>query len=104
MKVQHTDDDPIHVDHYNLEALHELLDMQHKFIKYEKVFFCKLCQILMHIDDFADDPSFTRHSQMLHSLYVRERHNMFSAITATQKFNAIHPIIRVYATELYVYR
>ena len=24
--------------------------------------------------------------------------------TATQKFNAIHPIIRVNATELYVYR
>ena len=41
---------------------------------------------------------------MLHSLYVRGRHNMISTITATQKFNAIHPIIRVNATELYVYR
>ncbi len=29
---------------------------------------------------------------------------MISSITATQKFNAIHPIIRVNATELYVYR
>ena len=29
---------------------------------------------------------------------------MISTITATQKFNAIHPIIRVSATELYVYR
>ena len=41
---------------------------------------------------------------MLRSLYVRGRHNMISTITATQKFNAIHPIIRVNATELYVYR
>jgi hypothetical protein len=41
---------------------------------------------------------------MLHSLYVRGRHNMISTITATQKINAIHPIIRVNATELYVYR
>ena len=41
---------------------------------------------------------------MLHSLYVRGRHNMISRITTTQKFNAIHPIIRVNATELYVYR
>ena len=41
---------------------------------------------------------------MLHSLYVRGRHNMISPITAVQKFNAIHPIIRVNATELYVYR
>jgi hypothetical protein len=29
---------------------------------------------------------------------------MISSITATQKLNAIHPIIRVNATELYVYR
>ena len=41
---------------------------------------------------------------MLHSLYVRGRHNMISTITATQRFNAIHPITRVNAIELYVYR
>ena len=29
---------------------------------------------------------------------------MTSTITATQKFNSLHPIIRVNATELYVYR
>ena len=29
---------------------------------------------------------------------------MISTITATQKFSAIHPIIRVNATELYIYR
>lgn len=61
-------------------------------------------QILIIIDDFADDPAFTRQSKMLHTLYIRGRHNMISTITATQKFNAIHPIIRVNATELFVYR
>ena len=30
MKVKHADDDPIHVDHYDAEALHEILDTQHK--------------------------------------------------------------------------
>ncbi len=35
---------------------------------------------------------------------MRERHNMISSITATHKFIAIHPIIRVNARELYVYR
>ena len=105
MKVQHTDDEPIYFDHYNPEALHEILDTQHKITEYtKKRNFKKLFQILIIIDDFADDPSFTRHSKMLHSLYVRGRHNMISTITATQKFNAIHPIIRVNATELYVYR
>ena len=63
-----------------------------------------LYSILIIIDDFADDPSFSRHSKLLHSLYTRGRHSMISTITATQKFNAIHPIIRVNATELYVYR
>ena len=29
---------------------------------------------------------------------------MISTITSTQKFNAIHPIIRVNASDLYVYR
>ena len=64
----------------------------------------KLFQILKIVDDFADDPSFTRQSQLLHALYTRGRHNMISTITATQKFACLHPIIRVNATELYVYR
>ena len=64
----------------------------------------KLHQILVIIDDFSDDPSFSRQSKLLHALYTRGRHNMISTVTSTQKFNAIHPIIRVNATELYYYR
>ena len=30
MKAQHTDDDPIFVSHYDSDALHEMLDTQHK--------------------------------------------------------------------------
>ena len=61
-------------------------------------------KFLIIVDDFADDPSFTRQSKLLHALYTRGSHNMISTITATQKFSAIHPIIRVNATELFVYR
>ena len=105
MGVKHTDEDPIYFDHYDPEALHDILDTQHKITDYtKKKNFKRLFQILIIIDDFADSPEFTRQSKMLHSLYVRGRHNMISTITATQKFNAIHPIIRVNATELYVYR
>jgi hypothetical protein len=64
----------------------------------------KLFNILIVIDDFADDVQFCRHSKLLHSLFTRGRHNYISTIVATQKFTAIHPIIRVNATELYVYR
>ena len=41
---------------------------------------------------------------MLHTLYVRGRHNMSSTITATHKFNALSPLIRVNASGLYVFQ
>ena len=105
MKVQHTDKEPIYFDHYDPDALSNILDMQHKITMHMKSQGkTKMFQILVIVDDFADDPSFTRQSKILHALYTRGRHNMISTITATQKFSAIHPIIRVNATELYVYR
>ena len=64
----------------------------------------KRFSILIVVDDFADSPEFSRHSKILHALYTRGRHNSISTITATQKFNALSPIIRVNITELYVYR
>ena len=105
MKVKHSKDEPIYFDHYDPEALGKILETQHKITNFMKRRGDKkLFQILIIVDDFADDPSFTRQSKLLHSLYTRGRHNMISTITATQKFSAIHPIIRVNATELFVYR
>ena len=79
--------------------------MQHKITMHMKSQGkTKMFQILVIVDDFADDPSFTIQSKILHALYTRGRHQMVSTITATQKFSAIHPIIRVNASELYVYR
>ena len=100
MKVQHTEEEPIYFDHYDPEALATILETQHKITTFLKM----RGDTKLIVDDFADDPSFTRHSKLLHALYTRGRHNMISSITATQKFNSIHPIIRVNATELYVYR
>ena len=56
------------------------------------------------IDDFADSPEFTRHSKLLHALFTRGRHSQISTIVATQKFSALAPIVRVNASELYVFR
>ena len=64
----------------------------------------KLYYTLIIIDDFSDDPSFSRHSKLLHSLYTRGRHNSISTIVSTQKFAAVGQIIRVNATFLCVYR
>ena len=105
LDAHETDDEKFYFDHYDAEALERIIQNQTELIKHMKSKNMKsLYSILIIIDDFADDPSFSRHSKLLHSLYTRGRHSMISTITATQKFNAIHPIIRVNATELYVYR
>lgn len=105
MKVQHTEEDPIYFDHYNPEDLQKIISTQHKVIEYQKKQgHKKLFSILVIVDDFADQPSFSRNSPLLNQLYVRGRHNSISTITATQKFNALSPLIRVNASELYVYR
>jgi hypothetical protein len=66
--------------------------------------YTKIFQILIIVDDFADDPTFSRHSKSLHALFTRGRHSMISTIVSTQKYRAISNIIRVNATNLYVFR
>ena len=105
MKVKHSDEEPIYFDHYNPEALLRIITTQHKVIEFQKKQnHKKLFSVLVIVDDFADDPSFSRQSKLLHALYTRGRHNSNPTITATQKFASIAPIIRVNATELFVYR
>jgi len=106
MKILHTDKEPLFFDNYDAGALHTIITTQHKVIDFMKKQknTSKLYSVLVVVDDFADDPTFSRQSKMLHALYTRGRHNSISTITATQKFSSIAPIIRVNATELYVYR
>ena len=105
MNIQHTDDEPIYFDHYDPAALEHIIGVQHKLAQYQKKNgFKKLYQILIIVDDFADQPAFTRSDKILHSLYTRGRHTFVSSITSTQVFNCLSPIIRKNATELYIYR
>ena len=100
------DEPEMYYDHYDPEALEQIIETQKKIIEFQKSKkeTKRLFQILIIIDDFADDPSFSRHSKLLHSLFIRGRHSQISTVVATQKFTAIHPIIRVNASELYVFR
>ena len=95
----------IYFDHYDAEALQNIISTQHKIAEHMKQQnFTKIYQILIVIDDFADDPVFSRHSKLLHALFTRGRHSMISTIVSTQKYWAISDIIRVNATNLYVFR
>jgi hypothetical protein len=92
-------------DHYDPGALQELIETQREIIqaaKEKKV--RKLWNVLVVVDDFADNPAFSRRDALLHSLFTRGRHAFISTIVATQKFRAISPIIRVNATALIVFR
>ena len=105
MKAVETEDDKFYYSEYDPVALDNIIETQHKITNYMKKHKYKtLFQILIVIDDFADDPSFTRQSKLLHQLYVRGRHNSISTITSTQKYNVIAPIVRINATQLYVFR
>ena len=99
-----TEKEKIYFDEYQHEELEKVIDTQFKLIDHmKKQEYKKLYNILIVVDDFADSPSFTRHSKLLHSLYTRGRHLMISTITS-QVFNALSPIIRKNITQLYVYK
>ena len=97
---------PLFYDTNDQESLEKIIDTQRKVTEHlkSKKDTKKLFQILIVIDDWADSPDFSRKSQLLHALFTRGRHSGISTIVSTQKFTALHPIIRVNATELYVFR
>ena len=105
LKIKHTEEEPIYFSEYNSEELEKIINTQRKVTEFQKKEnHKKLYQILIVIDDFADSVEFSRHSKLLHSLFTRGRHSQISTIVATQKFTALHPIIRVNASELFVFR
>jgi hypothetical protein len=98
-------EEKIYFDDYNSTELETIIKNQHDLIQIQKSEKHKeLYQILIIIDDMADNPTFTRSSKLLHSLYTRGRHIGITTITSVQKFSALHPTIRVNATSYYCFR
>ena len=105
LKLTETDEEQFYFSEYDSIALQTIIDTQRTITEYQKKQdHKKLYQILIVIDDFADSPEFSRHSKLIHALFTRGRHSQISTIVATQKFSALAPIVRVNASELYVFR
>ena len=65
--------------------MQRIIDTQNKVVEHKKQKNNKtLFQILIVIDDFADENRFPRSSKLLHSLFTRGRHSSISTIVATQ--------------------
>ena len=97
--------EPCFYEDYNQEDLERIVDTQKKLIEHMKKHdHKKLFNILIVIDDHADNPHSCRNSKLLHSLYTRGRHHCISTITSVQSFVSLHPLIRKNICELYVYR
>ena len=83
-------------DEYTPKEVERVIKQQHKVIENQKKNdHKKLFSILVIGDDFADCKAFSKDPPLLNQLYVRGRHNAINIITATQKFNALSPIMRV---------
>ena len=86
MKVEHSKEDPVYFDDYDPEALTKIIETQTQITEHtKKKGKSKMFQVLIVVDDFADDKSFSRNSRLLHSSYTRGRHIFISIITATQR-------------------
>ena len=95
----------IYFDDYDPVELEAIIDKPHTVIHFSKAQgHTNMFAILTVIDDWADDPSFTRNSKLLHQLYIRGRHQCISTITSTQVYKAISPIVRKHITQLFVFR
>lgn len=100
-----TEDDTFYFNSYEPHELERIIDIQNKITDYVKQKGkTKLYNVLIIVDDFADSPEFSRHSKLLHSLYTRGRHSGITTITSVQKGTALHPIIRVNASQMVIYR
>ena len=102
--IKPNDREKCYFDSYDPSELEQVIKTQQKVIDYQKEQKHKdLYQILIVIDDFADDTNFTRKSTLLHQLYIRGRHYMISTITSTQVYKQISPIVRKNMTHLFIY-
>jgi hypothetical protein len=102
--IQNTHDEEFYFDNFDEAALSDIINTQRKIVEYQKKHdHKKLFQILVIIDDFADNYRVSHHP-LINALFTRGRHSCTSCVVATQKFHALSNIIRINATDLYVFR
>ena len=89
---------------YDPKELADVLDRQFRIAEWQKNNGKHVFSVLIIVDDFSDDPQFTRNSKLLHQLYIRGRHFFANIVTSVQKATTLHPLIRTQATATFTFR
>ena len=105
-------EEPSFFDTWDAQALKNIYETQVSVIQEMKKRKLKtLYNILIVVDDFADDPTvmhrqggYSSGGSMLNTLFVRGRHSHISTIVSTQKLRLIGTTIRVNAQFMLVWR
>ena len=78
---------------YNPDDLERVITTQQEVIKRAKeAGLRRLFNVFIIIDDFADNPAFTRQERLVHQLFVRGRHAFISSLVSTDKLRAVSPL------------
>ena len=82
-----------------------IMDKQFEVIAYQKSKKEKrLFNILIVLDDLADDVHFCRHNDILTSLYIRGRHANISLISSAQCYLSLNPTCRKQISDLFLFK
>jgi hypothetical protein len=98
-------DEPCLYDDYDEEILQKIITKHRKIVamaKQQKK--TQLYGALIVIDDHAENSQVVRGSRSLHELYTKGRHYGLSVLSSVQKYRVLAPIIRVNATDLFIFR
>ena len=102
--ISNNDEEQFYFNNFDEEALSNIISTQKKIIEYQKKHeHKKLFSILIVIDDYADNFKVSHHPS-IKGLFTKSRHSQISVIVGSQKFRALSNIIRVNASDLYVFK
>ena len=92
-------------EEFNPADLQGVIDKQQKLIETLKERGARtLPNILIVLDDIADNEQIARREVLLHQLFFRGRHAKISTLIATQKYRALAPQIRTQALSFFVFK
>ena len=90
---------------FHTEDLQAVIEKQQKLITQLKERGAKMLpNILIVVDDFADDAAVARRETLLHQLFMRGRHSKISTLISTQKYRALAPQMRTQALSFFIFK